>query len=143
MNLKEPQPPGVDALIGIAEGLSVSIDWIVGRTEDHGGADFAREDYAVFCKSAVLHVLVRILDAVKTDPKGAIDAEAGRILGYEPHEVAAVAMLDFMAIVDLQAEHPSRPKDYFKRNFAALSDMAKHRVDVTSVRDLVGRKPNG
>ena len=140
MKLKEPQRPGVDALIGIADGLNVSIDWIVGRSEDIGIPEFAREDYAVFCQSAVLHILIRILEAVKANPTGAIDVEAGRIMGYELHEVAAVTMLDFVRISELQADHPSRPKDYFKRSFASLSDMALNRTQATSIIDLKERK---
>lgn len=140
MKPKDAQRPGVDALLGIADGLNVSIDWIVGRSEELGTPEFTREDYAVFCQSAVLHVLIRILDAVKANPTGAIDVEAGRIMGYELHEVAAVAMLDFVAISELQAGHPSRPKDYFKRSFASLSDMALNRTQAASIMDLQDRK---
>jgi transcriptional regulator with XRE-family HTH domain len=140
MKPKDAQRPGVDALLGIADGLKVSIDWIVGRSDEPSSPAFGREDYAVFCQSAVLHVLIRILDAVKADPTGAIDVEAGRIMGYELHDVAAVAMLDFMAISELQAGHPSRPKDYFKRRFASLSDMALSGTGTTSVMDIKERK---
>lgn len=128
-------------MIGIADGLNESIDWIVGRAGDQSGAEFSREDYAVFCQSAVLQVLLRTLDAVRNNPKTAIDVEAGLTLGHEPHEVAAIAMLVFIAIAELQAGHPSRPEDCFKRNFAALSDMAARRGQVISVRDLEERKP--
>tara|TARA_R110002096_G_scaffold327245_8_gene521207 strand:- start:720 stop:1271 length:552 start_codon:yes stop_codon:yes gene_type:complete len=141
MKLKDAQRPGVDALLGIANGLNVSIDWIVGRSEDTGTPEFTREDYAVFCQSAVLHVLVRILDAVKANPTKAIDAEAGQIMGYDLHEVAAVAMLDFVAISEMQAGHPSRPKDYFKRSYASLTDMALSRAKASSIHDLQERKP--
>lgn len=140
MKQKDAQRPGLEALIGIADGMNVSIDWIVGRSEDHV-PEFTREDYAVFCQSTVLHVLIRILDAVKANPSGAIDPEGGRIMGYELHEVAALAMMNFMAISDRQSSHPSRPKDYFKRNFASLSRMAVDATGVTSVMDLQERKP--
>ncbi|MBE2277407.1 MAG: helix-turn-helix transcriptional regulator [Rhodobacteraceae bacterium] len=121
MNLKDPQRPGVDALIGIADGMSVSIDWLVGRGDDLTRGEFSKEDYAVFCQSAVLHVLIRVMDAVKKQPETAIDVENRLIQGYELHEIAAVGMLDFMSIVDRQSGHPNRPKDYFKRSYATMS----------------------
>jgi hypothetical protein len=121
MNLKDPQRPGLDALISIADGMSVSIDWLVGRGDDVTRGEFSKEDYAVFCQSAVLHVLIRVMNAVEKNPETAIDVENGRIQGYELHEIAAVGMLDFMSIVDRQSGHPSRPKDYFKRSYAGMS----------------------
>lgn len=141
MKLKEPQRPGVDALIGIADGMGVSIDWIVGRSDLSSTSDFTVDDYAFLCQSTVLHVLVRILDAVRDNPAGAINTEARLIMGYEAHEIAAVAMLDFLAAVDLQADHPSRPKDYFKRHVATLSDFAAREVKAASVYELKDRKP--
>ncbi len=113
MNLKSPQRPGLDALIGIADGFGVSIDWLVGRSSPTDTGEFGKEDFAVFCHSAVLHLLTRILVAVKEDPDNALDPEHYKIMGHEVHETAAVAMLDFLHIVDLQNDHATRQKDYF------------------------------
>lgn len=141
MNLKEPQRPGIDALIGVADGFGVSIDWIVGRAEASDIGEFAKEDFAVFCQSTVLHVLLKILEAVKVNPSSAIDAENGLIMGYELHDIASVAMLDFIEIVELQSGHATRPKDYFKRNFASLKRMAVEEAGIGSIADLKERKP--
>ncbi|MFN3970892.1 MAG: helix-turn-helix domain-containing protein [Gemmobacter sp.] len=141
MNLKDPQRPGVDALIGIADGLGVSVDWLVGRSENPTASEFSKEDYAVFCQSVVLHVLDRIIDALKDAPGEAVDTSERRIMGYSSFEIATVAMLDFVAIVDLQSGHPSRPKNYFKKDFSTLSDMATEDLGKRSIQDLATRKP--
>lgn len=111
----------MDALIGIADGMSVSIDGLAGRGDDLTGGVFSKEDYAVFCQSAVLHVLVRVMDAVRKHPETAIDVENGRIQGYELHEIAAAGLPDFISIADRQSGHPDRPKDCFKRSCAKMS----------------------
>jgi hypothetical protein len=84
-----------------------------------------------------LQVRVRILDPVRHNPDGAADADARLIMGHAPHEVAAVAMPDFMVTVALQADRPSRPKDEFKRHVTTLSDVAAREVKSASV---FGRK---
>lgn len=124
MNLKTPQRPGVDALIAIADGFNVSLDWLVGRSGPKDTGEFSVEDYAAFCQSAILHLLIRIMDAMKDDPQSAIDCADHKIMGYALHEIAAVAMLDFVRIVELQSRNPERPKDYFKRHFDSLRTTA-------------------
>ncbi|MDK8873930.1 helix-turn-helix transcriptional regulator [Paracoccus sp. SSJ] len=141
MNLKSPQRPGLDALIGIADGFDVSIDWLVGRSDPAETGEFGREDYAIFCQSTVVHLLVKVLSAVKADPEQAIDPEHGTIMGYEVHEVAAAAMFDFMRQVELQSTHPARPRGYFKRSFESWSRMAVEEGLPTSADDLGQRKP--
>ncbi len=141
MNIKGPQRPGVDALIRIANAFGVSIDWIVGRADEPATDQFTKEDYAVFCQSTVLHVLMRVLKAVANDPAKAIDPENFRIMGHEIHDIAAVAMLDFIAIVDLQRGHPTRPKHYFRRSFDTLARTALEVSGTGSIADRIDRKP--
>lgn len=141
MNLRSPQRPGVDALIAIADGLGASIDWIVGRSDDMREAEFSKEDYAVFCQSAALHLLIKIVDAVRDNPDSAIDAEDNRIMGYELHELAAVAMLDFINVVNLQASNANRPRDFFRENFQAMSRWAERSANKAAASSINVRKP--
>lgn len=141
MNLKDPQHPGLDALLAVADGLGVSIDWLVGRSEEKDSSSFTKEDFALWCHSTVLGVLVRVLDAAKADPTGAVDPEKGQIMGQELHNIAALAMLDFLRIVDLQAHHPTRPVGYFKGRIENLTRMAQRETGVASIDALANRKP--
>lgn len=93
MNLRSPQRPGLDALAGIADGFNVSIDWLVGRSALKDTGEFTKEDYAFFCQSTVLRVLIAVVDAVKEDPHNAIDPEHYRIMGHELHDIGSVAQI--------------------------------------------------
>lgn len=142
MNLKDPQRPGVDALVAIADGLDLSLDWIVGRTADDPSARFSKQDYAFFCNSVVIALLSRILEVAIEDPSKAIEPKAGKVLGYEVHEVAALAMLDFISCVELQASGDADAQTgYFKRHFENLSRMVREATGTSSVSGLANRKP--
>jgi len=94
-----------------------------------------------FCQSTVVYLLVKILAAVKGDPQHAIDAEQGRIMGDEIHEVAATAMFDFMRQIELQSTHPARPRGYFKRSCESWSRMAVEEGIPSSADGLGQRTP--
>lgn len=136
MKLKDPHRPGVDALLGIANGLNVSIDWIVGRAKETEDSVLAREEYAVVCQSVVHQLLGKILDAVIENPETAINLKKGEIVGYDLYDVAAVAMLDFVAVSEFHAKNPYRPKGYFKNQFTTLADPAISQAKAASIMDL-------
>ena len=97
MNVKDPQRPGVDALMAMADGLGVSIDWLVGRSDRPTEPGFTTEDYAVFCHSVVFRLLGRILDAEEESP--GVLQPPHKIMGHDHTDLAAWAVLDFTKIV--------------------------------------------
>ena len=141
MNRKDPQRPGVDALIAIADGFNLSLDWIVGRT-DEAASRFTKDDYAFFCYSTVLAVLRNIVEVARDEPSLAVQADPDKVLGYEINEVAARAMLDFVALVDLQASGPSiAHKGYFKRHTDNLTTRVGGASENNSAQNFFHRKP--
>lgn len=133
--------PGVDALVAIADGLGTSIDWIVGRTPDDPAVSFSKQDYAFLCHSVVLHLLNRLLTAAAHAPETALQPVESKVLGHEPHEIAALAMLDFVASVDRQAAHHLFTGGYFNRHFDSLERMAREGTGATSIDGFFDRKP--
>lgn len=118
MRMSGAKRPGIDALISIAEGMSVSLDWLVGRTENID--KFEAEDYAVFCHSVVQRLLHSFLDAERANA-GIIDVENWRINGQDFSDIAAHSAIDFMEVVNRQRNNPKRPRDYFKKSFDSLA----------------------
>lgn len=119
MNLKNPQRPGLDALVRIADGLATSVDWLVGRGNLDDDLQFTTEDYAFFCQVAISGMLLEVLDAYKRDPAQAIDPENGLILGHEIYDLSTVGMLEFLAHVRVQHELSHLPRGHFRRHFRA------------------------
>jgi len=140
MKLKNAQRPGLDALIALADGMDISVDWIVGRSEMSKVPEFKTEDYAVFCHSVVLRLLGELLAAEDQSP-GTLNPKDMTVMGYDFAHVAAVAMLDFINVAEVQASNPTRPKGNFQRSFTTLSQTAQERVGASSVGDLSHRKP--
>ena len=139
MNVKNPQRPGVDALLAVADNLHVSIDWLVGRSDQATEPEFSTEDYAVFCHSVVLRLLGEILTAEAERP-GVLEPPS-RIMGNNFSDLAAWAVLDFTKVVHAQSGNPKRPPKRFNWNFDSL---AKKGIDLTEgkpIADLPKRKP--
>lgn len=132
MKMSGAKRPGVDALIAIADGMNVQLDWLVGRSEIAEAGEFTKEDYAVFCHSTVVRLLSKILSEAQKDP-ATIDPENLRIMGMDFHDLAAVAAVDFIDVVKRQTGNPARPRGYFLRNFESLSRSA---VKASAATDL-------
>lgn len=132
--------PGIDALIAISNGTKVSIDWLVGRSDKPSQAEFSKEDYAVFCHSVVLRLLSRILFEEQSHP-GSIDAANLKIMGMDFSDLAALAVLDFMSVVKVQSNHPSRSQDYFHRRFDTLARSAQESTGSTTIEGLTNWQP--
>lgn len=140
MRLNKPQRPGLDAICAIADGLDVSIDWLVGRSDEHLAPEFKTEDYAIFCHSVVLRLLGEMRSLAMRDPK-ASDTPMYKIGGIEISDIAAAAMLDFIAVVDTQVGNSSRPKGYFESRFDAITKGASKNGDLSAIANLFERKP--
>lgn len=141
MNLKNPQRPGLDALVRIADGLATSVDWIVGRGEPDDDLYFTTEDYAYFCHVAVSGILLEVLDAYKRDPAQAIDPGNDLVLGHEVYDLSTVGMLEFLDHVRVQHELSHQPRGYFRRHFRAKVKELQEGATVRSFAELSKRKP--
>lgn len=99
MKLSGPKRPGLDALMAIADGMDVSIDWLVGRTEDSFSPKLTQREYAIACFNAALRLLrtLRAAEASSTGPLFVEDLVAGR----PENLLAADAMLDFIDAIKL------------------------------------------
>jgi transcriptional regulator with XRE-family HTH domain len=91
--------PGIDALISIADGMDVSIDWLVGRSVYSHSIRVTQKDYAMACFSVVSGLINWMRDRQSEVPKTIIQKES--IAGIEDTEIAAKAMLEFLERVQL------------------------------------------
>lgn len=99
MKVSGAKRPGLDALIAIADGMDVSIDWLVGRTEDSFSPKLTQREYALACFNAALRLL-RTLRAAEGAASGPLFV--GELVAGRPENLlAADAMLDFMDAVKL------------------------------------------
>lgn len=110
MNLKRPQRPGLDALISIADGYSVSVEWLVGRDGEAETPEFTKEDYAVVCQGVVMWLL-RDLIIAEAKEGGAIDPTTMKVMGVAVTQLAAATTIQFLKVVELRAsiEKPQSP----------------------------------
>ena len=106
LNLKEPQRPGVDALVGLAAGLSVSIDWIVGLSEIQPLNAQNRHHDAQAVNAVVLMLLQEIEDRQKLYHVPIV--ANGKIDGRPFFEFSALAMLEYLDWVN-SPTHNSEP----------------------------------
>lgn len=94
MKMSGAKRPGIDALIAIADGMDVSIDWLVGRAVDSHYPQLSQKDYAIACFS----VVTSLIDWMKKQQNGSnkpiIDNNS--IAGFDESEVAAKSMLIFV-----------------------------------------------
>lgn len=123
MRQKNLQRRGLDALNSLADGLKVSIDWLLGRTDEKFTPEFTTEDYALFCHSVVLRLLDEVVRTAGKRPE-IFDADLLTIDDVPISDVSLAAMLDFMHVVKVQGGNPSRPKGYGVEQFRSISDVA-------------------
>lgn len=140
MRSKNPQRPGLDALVSMANGFEVSVDWLVGRSNERHAPEFTTEAYALFCHSVVLRLLDELIHIAAEDPQ-AFDQNRRTIAGRDFADIAAWAMLEFFEVVNVQRGNAKRPHGYFQDRFQDASDRAKRNAITRSVSDLLGRKP--
>lgn len=95
MRAVDAKRPGVDALVAIANGMGVSIDWIVGRTGNSRDQRLEDRDYALACFSIVKAMLEHLQSLQRERPAQPIidDRQVG---GLEVSEAAALAMSQFL-----------------------------------------------
>lgn len=99
--------PGLDALMAIAEGMDVSIDWLVGRTEDSFSPKLNQREYALACFNAALRLLRFLREFEEANPGPLFTAETAA--GKQDYHIAANAMLDFMEAVRLYQNSGKNP----------------------------------
>lgn len=126
MNLRAPQRPGVDALIAIAKGLDVSIDWLVGLSET---PEFSHHQRRYAALGAYTSAVAFLRHLALSDPaKGAVVPGDGTILGRTPDQVAAEIMIDALnyydrCMSDLSMRDPVT-RDHYKTVMSVLEDFA-------------------
>lgn len=137
---KKPQRPGLDALRSMADGLEVSIDWLIGRTDEAFAPEFSTEDYALFCHGVVLRLLADLIPLASNEPS-AFDDKKLTIKDVEHTDIAASAMLEFIEVVRIQSGNKGRPEGYFGTKFRVVSESAKQRGTATALNVPLHRKP--
>jgi transcriptional regulator with XRE-family HTH domain len=89
--------PGLDALVAIANGMDVSIDWLVGRTEDGFSPKLTHREYALACFNAVVGILPEARGSRSNKP---VDTPTpGTAVEDRDYALAAKAMFDFMTAI--------------------------------------------
>ncbi|MCL4188178.1 MAG: helix-turn-helix domain-containing protein [Rhodobacteraceae bacterium] len=93
MKMTGAKRPGLDALLAVADGMDVSIDWLVGRTDDSFSPKLTHREYALACFNAAVSLLrkARELGAASDGQQ-----EAGEGQDYA---LAAEAMFDFLELI--------------------------------------------
>lgn len=94
MRLENARRPGIDALMMIADGLDVSIDWLVGRSEASFSPKLSQKDYAMACFSTVTRLLNWVEERERVEGKPLFE-DSGLSKDAVP-EIAAKAMLNFL-----------------------------------------------
>ncbi|MGC9418277.1 MAG: helix-turn-helix domain-containing protein [Rhodovulum sp.] len=125
MRLKGAKRPGVDALVAIADGMGVSIDWLVGRTDAWQPSEEDRQRYALALFDTVVELL-REIDQAQSESASPVVAN-GMIGGRSLENFAARTMLRFATVNDL---FPSEAYDNF-RAFDAILQRATDRKPET------------
>lgn len=103
MNLKAPQRPGLDALLAVADGMAVSLDWLTGRAQEELPRVLNRDEYALACFNAVLGTFHDLLDEAKASGAPVLTAEG--FTDERNYQIAAKAMLTFRAEVESYEKH--------------------------------------
>ncbi len=98
---KDPQKPGLDAVVAIAAGMHVSIDWLAGLTTDRTPPTATKHGDAMIVMMVVVRLLVRLQEM--QDVSEAPILKDNKIAGRAPWEMAAQTMLDFMESKEIPA----------------------------------------
>lgn len=93
MKLNGAKRPGVDALTAIASAMDVSIDWLVGLTEDSFSPKLTQREYALACFAVVSGLINWIREKQSDQPDPVVHKED--IAGIPDAELAANTMLAF------------------------------------------------
>jgi hypothetical protein len=126
MRMTGAKRPGADALAAMADGLGVSMDWLMGRTGNPNGKELTDHDYALACFASVKEVLHRF-GAVSQDADEALDK--ARLSQLDVSEVAALAMSIFKARLELFRETTihRQSRSSLHKDFERASDVASSR----------------
>lgn len=98
LRIEKPKLPGRTALVAIADNFGVSVDWLVGRSEDSFAPGSTRKEYAIGVYYVVSDLLTELayLDAFETGPtQRTTDEGELKIANRDIAEWAARAMYDF------------------------------------------------
>jgi transcriptional regulator with XRE-family HTH domain len=98
MNLRAPQRPGLDAMLAVADGMEVSLDWLTGRAEEELPRLLNRDEYALACFNAVLRMIHELLDEATASGTPVLTAQG--FTDERNYQIAAKAMLSFRAAVE-------------------------------------------
>ncbi|WP_187430474.1 hypothetical protein ROLI_019230 [Roseobacter fucihabitans] len=120
--------------------MGVSINWLIGRSDEHLAPEFRTEDYALFCHSVVIRLLSELMPLAEDTPE-AFNGDLYQINGISHADIAAAAMLDFMSVVNTQAGNASRPKRHFERNFKSICEAAFNSGIQSDFSKIFERKP--
>lgn len=85
--------PGLDALVSVADGMDVSIDWLVGRTDDSFSPKLTHREYGLACFNAAFALVRRVRELNSLDD--------GQTPATEDQDsaLAAEAMFDFLEAI--------------------------------------------
>jgi transcriptional regulator with XRE-family HTH domain len=122
MKMTGAKRPGIDALIAIADGMTVSLDWLVGRAVDSHSTKLSQKDYAMACFSVVSSLIIWMRQEQASSPETIFSKDS--IAGKSDAEIAAKSMLLFVERVGLfdDTAHAAGLDrgDLFDRLFALL-----------------------
>ncbi|MDN5787117.1 helix-turn-helix domain-containing protein [Pseudorhodobacter sp.] len=99
MRFEGARKPGLDALLSIANGMDVSLDWLVGRSVYSFPATVTEKDYALACFSVVSDLINWLCKEQKKQTTPIVGDAT--IAGITDAEVAAKSMLLFVERVEL------------------------------------------
>lgn len=99
MRFEGARRPGLDALLVIADGMEVSLDWLVGRSAHRLPATVTEKDYAMGCFAAVSGLINLLRERQSKQEHTVIGKET--IAGIADAEVAAKTMLVFVENMNL------------------------------------------
>ena len=99
MKMFAAKRPGLDAIVAIADGMNVSIDWLVGRAVDNHSLRLTQKDYAMGCFATVSALLNWLHEEQEKCLETVIGNEV--IAGIPDTEIAAKSMLTFVEKMQL------------------------------------------
>ncbi|NDW44389.1 helix-turn-helix domain-containing protein [Ruegeria sp. PrR005] len=94
LRLKDPQRPGFDAVVAIANGMGVSIDWLAGLAADSTPAKEAKYSDALMVFSVAHQLLVELEQLQNNTSKPII--QSGKVAGKPIWHYSAKTMLRFL-----------------------------------------------